>query len=127
VAEMQNVTLSAGGTAAFLGEPKSTTGNPACIQSPQRGFADFYSAAKSPALAVVFSSANLGDFVEGFSDPLCTSSSDTVRAQTQGLWIKSAAAYFQWTLQGNARSREYLLGNDFLADAATVALARQSK
>jgi len=127
VAAMGQVTLPAGAAIAILGEPLSTTNPPECIQPPQKGYADFYGAAKPPALAVTFGGANLGDFIEGFSNQLCTAGSTKPPAQTQALAQKYAAAYFQWTLKGQARAREYLLGNDFVADAAAAMLTRQSK
>lgn len=127
VMAMGQVRLRSGGTVAMLGEPLSSMGAQPCVQSPQKSYADFYNAALSPALAITFQGANLGDFIENFPDAQCTAGATTPRATTQALAMKFMAAYFQWTLKGIARQREYLLGNDFALDAASASLMRQSK
>lgn len=126
-ATIAQLSLAAGGTIALVGEPISTAGAQPCVQSPQKGYPDFYAAAKAPALGISFGNANLGDFMEGYPDPYCTAGSTAPRSQTQGLTAKFATAYFQWLLKGQARQREYLLGADFQSDAQTANLTRTSK
>jgi hypothetical protein len=127
IAAIGQVTLAGGAAVGFLGEPLSTTGSSPCLQAPQAGWADFYTAAKGPALAITFATANQGDFIEGFPDPACIAGSPAARSTTQALARKYATAYFQWTLLGQARQRDYLLGSDFVADQPLGMVSRQSK
>jgi len=127
VMTMSQLKLPAGGTVVMLGEPNSTMGTSPCIQPPQRGYSAFYTAANSPAEAITFNGANLGDFMNGFPTPQCTTGSTTPQSQTQALAMKYMTAYFQWTLSGETFEQNYLLGNEFLADMQAANLTRQSK
>lgn len=122
-----NVRLVNNNTIVMLGEPRSTTGSPQCIQSPQKGYENFWANAPSPSLAISFDGANLGDFVPSFPDFVCTQGSTAPQSQTQNLAVKFATAYFQWILKGSSRAREYLYGNDFSADASTAMLTARMK
>jgi hypothetical protein len=123
---MGQVTLASGGTSVIIGEAFSTMGTQACNPGV-KSYVDFYNAAKAPALSISFGGANLGDFVDNYPDPLCTMGSTSPRAQTQGLTLKFATAYFQWTLKGMTKSRDYLFGPSFTNDVAVANLTAKSK
>ena len=126
-ATMAQLRLPNNATPVILGDPRSTAGSAPCIQSPQKGYADFYSAAQPPALSIVYNGANLGDFIANYPDPACVANSTAPQSQTQSLAIKYATAYFQWTLKGSSRAHDYLVGADFSADAQSAMLTAQSK
>lgn len=129
ISELSKVTLAGGATVALLGTGLATTGNPPCVQQSPRlnSYQDFYSAARSPAVGISFGGANLADFIEGYYDTACYKDSTAPRTRTQDLSKKYMTAYFQWSLKARARSREYLLGNDFNADMQSAMLTRLSK
>jgi hypothetical protein len=122
-----NLHLVNNNTVLMLGEPRSTTGNPQCIVSPQKGYMDFYNNITSPSLTISFDGANLGDFVPMYPDVVCNQGSTAPQAQTQALAQKFATAYFQWILKGSTRAREYLYGADFTADANAAMLTARPK
>ncbi len=126
---LSKVTLAGGATVALLGTALATTGNPPCVQQSPRlpSYQDFYSAARAPAVGISFGGANLADFIEGYYDTACYKDSTASRTRTQDLGKKFMTAYFQWSLKARARSREYLLGNDFNADQQAAMLMRLSK
>jgi hypothetical protein len=127
--ELGKVTLAGGATVALIGTALATTGNPPCVQQSPRlpSYQDFFSAARMPAVGISFGGANLADFVEGYYDSACYKDSTAPRTRTQDLAKKYMTAYFQWSLKARARSREYLLGNDFNADQQAAMLTRLTK
>jgi len=127
--EIGKVTLAGGATVAMLGTALATTGNPPCVQQSPRlpSYQDFFSAARAPAVGINFGGANLADFIEGYYDNTCYKDSTAPRTRTQDLAKKYMTAYFQWSLKARARSREYLLGNDFNADQQAAMLTRLTK
>lgn len=125
VATMAQVTLPNGNTTVILGETQSTTGSPPCVQSAstQKGYSAFYDAAKMPAVSITFGGINLGDFISGFPDSVCVTGVTT----PQTLAMKYMTAYFQWTLKGQSKQRDYILGNAFQADAVANQLTGINK
>jgi pimeloyl-ACP methyl ester carboxylesterase len=114
------IELPTGIPLAFIGETISESGTPPCAPAGEN-YAAFYNDAPSPAFAITVVGAAHGDFVDNFVFCLTCGfcpGGTAPKARTNALAVKYAAAYFLWTLAGNAQARDYFTSVAFQSDIA---------
>lgn len=119
IPELSKIKLPTGVPLVLLGETISKSGGLMPCTPAAGNFEAIYAKANAPAVSITFKDAAHNDFVDNFmscgSCGFCPGGT-APKDRTNRLAVKYTAAYFLWTLAGDARAAAYLTGAEFLKD-----------